>query len=158
MCSRYPVKNFISVHCRMKGFIPILNCYAFVLEVLLMPCTHQANATMIPPQLAHLTVWSEHACSSVVTSPAHLLHLIGFLKLCKMHKSLVMKVLPRLFQLAKPLGTGNIQFWGRIYWKDQILLKKFSGTILELPYLFTFMTLLTKPWHLENIITKRNRS
>ena len=32
MCSKYPVKNFTSVHCRLKGFIPILNRYTFVIE------------------------------------------------------------------------------------------------------------------------------
>ena len=32
MCPKYPVKNFISVHCRLKAFIPILNCYTLVME------------------------------------------------------------------------------------------------------------------------------
>ena len=26
------LKMFVSVHCRLKGFIPILNCYTFVME------------------------------------------------------------------------------------------------------------------------------
>jgi len=30
MCSKYPVKNYISVHCRLKGFTPIWNCYTFI--------------------------------------------------------------------------------------------------------------------------------
>ena len=32
MCSKHPVKIFTSVLCRLKGFIPILNFYAFVME------------------------------------------------------------------------------------------------------------------------------
>ena len=26
------LNNFISVHCQLKGFIPILNCFTFVME------------------------------------------------------------------------------------------------------------------------------
>ena len=32
MCSKYPVKAFVSVHSQLKGFVPILDSYTFVME------------------------------------------------------------------------------------------------------------------------------
>ena len=46
------LNNFISVHCQLKDFIPILNCFTFVME---RQCNLRSYLYIMRPQV--LLVW-----------------------------------------------------------------------------------------------------